>query len=127
MIQELRETIYDTLNSVSGLSNVFYKRAPEGTTYPYVVFSEVVANYGRLDTNDKIETIPVQVDVFGAKYSEATHEAMVELIKAALDTESNYTLTSYTIMDVLRDFSIPVNQDDVLQTSLQYTFNLIEV
>jgi len=127
MIQELRETIYDTLFAVSGLSNVYYKKADKDAGFPYVVFSEVTANYDRLDTNDKTETVSVQVDVFGAKYDEATHEAMLELIKAALDAESNYTLTNYTIMDVLRDFAIPVIQDEVLQTSLQYTFKLIEV
>lgn len=126
MIQELRETIYDTLYAVNGLTNVFYKKADSGATCPYVVFSEVIANYDRVDTADKMETIPVQFDVFGEKYSEATHEAMIALVKTALDNESNYSLTSYTIMDVLRDFTVPVIQDDILQTSLQYTFNLIE-
>lgn len=126
MISELRETIYDVLYAVDGLSSVFYKEAEQGTAPPYAVFFEVTADYDRLDTTDKIENVKVQIDLYGAKYDEASHESLLELVKTALDTESNYSLSSYTIMDVLRDFAIPIVQEDIIQTSLQYTFNLIE-
>ena len=133
MIKELRETIYDILNGVSGMSGkVFYKEAVQNdklntnVSLPYIVFSEVTSNYARLDTTTKTETTPVQVDVFSASFTESAHETLLELVKTALDNKSSYSLASYTVMDVLRDFMFPVLQEEVIQTSLQYTFKLIE-
>ena len=133
MIKELRETIYDILNGVSGMSGkVFYKEAVQNdklntnVSLPYIVFSEVSSNYARLDTTTKTETTPVQVDVFSASFTESAHETLLELVKTALDNKSSYSLASYTVMDVLRDFMFPVLQEEVIQTSLQYTFKLIE-
>jgi len=109
VISELRQTIYDVLVTVSGLSssNVFYKEAPQndsGTTtvsVPYIVFSEVGSNYERIDTTDKREVASVQFDLFGSKY--------------------------YEIYDILRDLTTTLPQEDVAQTTMQYTYTLIEV
>ena len=132
MITELRTQINTVLLTVSGLSssNVFSQEANqnnaeiENTTLPYVVFSELINSPYRITTNTNGFEIPVQLDIFGEKYSLIALEALYSLIRTKILVPTNYNFTNYAIMDITEDFCTPVIQDDVEQLTSQIFYKL---
>jgi len=129
MIAELRDEIYTVLQTVSGLEPHYMKADQDSdlsanTTVPYVVFSEVIDNRARLDTQTGEAIVPVQFDFYGAVNGLSALETIYESAKTALLDKTNYSFTAYDFVDIYVDFSIPVPQSDATQISLQITYKL---
>lgn len=122
MTDQLRKAIYDVGKTVSGISSRFYSyEAPDGTTMPYCVFSDVTG-LTSFDSVNLFYEEHVQVSAY------ATTIATLETIENSLfakfhDQKGSFSMTDYHCNQVVNEFrrkaALP---NDVFQLIHQYKF-----
>ncbi|MBW1726889.1 MAG: hypothetical protein JRJ62_04775 [Deltaproteobacteria bacterium] len=127
MIAELREEIYTVLQTVDGIESHYMEADQDSdlatnTSVPYVIFSEIIDNHSRIDTNANEANVPVQFDFYHTNVADL--ESIYEATRTALLIRANYSFVGYNLLDLLQDFSTPVLQTEIKQISLQITYRL---
>lgn len=126
MIAEIRTGIYTLGAAITGLTGGFWwLEAPQGTAFPYAVFSQVTHIQDR-DTASKFEEIYFQINHYAN--SAAALETIAKASKAKFeDSENDWTLTEYHLDRIEFQLSRESKNGDVFQTTHQYKLELTKL
>jgi len=130
MTSELRSAIETLGLTVTGLSanNFFFDKAPEGTVYPWVIYSEV-ANVHSWDSAYYFEDNYFQFDIRNAgKETELdASETLEAAIIAKFDFTTSLSVTGYGVEKCFRQGTpkkTRFENSDIWQTVIEYWVRL---
>jgi len=123
---EVRSEIYRLGLTVTGLdaNNFFYARAQQSITVDsYCVYS-IIANTMSRDTGSKFEDIYFQFNIYATNLSDA-ETIEQNLISVFDDSESNWTLINFSVLNIVREFRTELRPFDKWQIAIRYHLKLM--
>lgn len=123
MITTLRRNIFDVSNTIIALnSRSYYQVVPQNTAYPYLVFFQVTGTPEH-DTGNEFEDVYIQFSIYDYLKNLTSLEAVYKELTQKLIT-SNFTLSDYDVIHIIRQFNRDAEFDKVAQIVTQYKFHL---
>ena len=125
MIQALRNAIYVTGQTASGISssNLFFDEMEEGTAFPYVVYADVT-DFVTRDSATDIENQDIQFIVFSDVLTEC--ETFGAALKVKFDYgKDNLSVSEYNVVECVRILEIGATKNDkIWNYILQYRITI---
>ena len=121
-------TLFDTTNDFStAMDDLYYYEAKQKATFPYCVYSflgDKPIYYFAASNPDEGEDIFVQFNIYDKTASVININKYEGYLRALFDWAS-ITVTSYTLMEMRRDTTVPAFKvDDVWQITVTYRIKI---
>ena len=100
------------------VSGLYLTEAPQGTTYPYIVYS-LVSNVADWTYTENMENSLIQFSIFDDHNSSATILDIFEKLKTCFDW-TVLTVAGYNSIYCKREFNILTRDNDIWKMDVQY-------
>lgn len=130
LVEEIKKSISKSVTEITGslVSRYYYNRAPQNTSYPYVVYYLLIENFNGNDSGTKYSDVRVQFNVFDNNTDYGTRcNSILSQIVDYYDLAKDKLIVSgsYTMINSVRDFILPPKEvESVWQCSVQYTLHV---
>ena len=128
LTEAMKNSISVSAVTIAGtVSRYYYARAPQNTSYPYVVFFLISDTYEDSDTQIRYSDVKLQFNVYDNLNDYGTRcNTIVQEIQTYYDLgKDNLIVSGYPTIYVVRDFVLPPREvEDVWQASIQYNCHM---